>query len=136
MNDSSNQDRAIAEKLRGKNFLDAEPLSNAEVVLLLNDRARELSKVHATVPQMIRDTLRDCTAAVNSGPELPSNSVKSKKDKLMSFIFEGENGPLKLDAAEVCQIMNLHPETEDDLISYLPTLKRFSEYHLSLFIEE
>ena len=54
----------------------------------------------------------------------------------MSFIFEGENGPLKLDAAEVCQIMNLHPETEDDLISYLPTLKRFIEYHLSLFIEE
>ena len=73
-------------------FLDAEPLSNAEVVLLLNDRARELSKVHATVPQsfrsfrlplrMIRDTLRDCTAAVNSGPELPSNSVKSKKEYL------------------------------------------------------
>ena len=30
--------------------------------------------------RMIRDTLRDCTAAVNAGPELPSNSVKSKKE--------------------------------------------------------
>ena len=53
-----------------------------------------------------------------------------------SHVFDGDKGELRLDPAEVCQILNLHPESEEDLISYIPTLKRFSGYQLSLFLNE
>lgn len=53
-----------------------------------------------------------------------------------SHVFDGDKGELRLDPAEVCQILNLNPESEEDLISYIPTLKRFSGYQLSLFLNE
>lgn len=55
---------------------------------------------------------------------------------LESRSFDGDKGELRLDPAEVCQILNLNPMTEEDLISYIPTLKRFSGYQLTLFLNE
>ena len=49
--------------------------------------------------------------------------------------FDGDGETLRLDPVEVCQILNLAPEDESVLTSYIPTLKRFSEYQLSLFLD-
>lgn len=45
---------------------------------------------------------------------------------------DGDGKTLRLDPVEVCQILNLAPEDEDELKSYMPTLKRFEDYQLSL----
>ena len=49
--------------------------------------------------------------------------------------FDGDGETLRLDPVGVCQILNLDPEDESVLTSYIPTLKRFSEYQLSLFLD-
>ena len=64
-----------------------------------------------------------------------SDKIRNTR-KLESFAFDGDRGLLRLDPVEVCQILNLNPASEEDLIAYLPTLKRFSEYQLSLFLED
>ena len=43
---------------------------------------------------------------------------------------------MKLDPGEVCQILNLTPRSILELMSYLPTLKRFSDYDLSRILDE
>lgn len=51
---------------------------------------------------------------------------------LESIECDGDGKTLRLDPVEVCQILNLAPEDEDELKSYMPTLKRFEDYQLSL----
>ena len=55
--------------------------------------------------------------------------------KLLTLAFE-DNGQSKLDLAEVCQILNLNPESTKELIAYIPSLSRFKEYQLSLILDE
>lgn len=58
--------------------------------------------------------------------------------RLMRYVFVGDQPGTEttsLDPVEACQIINLNPGDTDELVSYLPTIKRFEQYHLSNFIE-
>lgn len=96
---------------------------------------------------MISNTLRDLTKIANEVNAMTDSGEIQKRKKyeliiiligsyLESHKFDGEKGELRLDPAEVCQILNLNPETEEDLISYIPTLKRFYEYQRTLFLSK
>ena len=57
--------------------------------------------------------------------------------KLMTYEFAGDQmdaESMHLDEVEACQIINLNPGDTDELISYIPTMKRFGRYFLSNFI--
>ena len=95
---------------------------------------------------MIRNTLQDyhkITRNLNSAYD--RNSIQKRKEylsilfsidrKLLTLAFE-DNGQSKLDVAEVCQILNLNPESTKELIAYIPSLSRFKEYQLSLILDE
>ena len=48
-----------------------------------------------------------------------------------------EDGESKLDAGEVCQLLNLNPRDEEELLAYIPTLKRFNrDYQLTFFVND
>lgn len=97
---------------------------------------------------MLNNTLHDLTKIANAVNSVTNEGAVQKRKKffyciillihsnLESHVFDGDKGELRLDPAEVCQIINLNPMSEDDLISYIPTLKRFSGYQLSLFMNE
>ena len=48
-----------------------------------------------------------------------------------------EDGESKLDAGEVWQLLNLNPRDEEELLAYIPTLKRFNrDYQLTFFVND
>ncbi|CBK20106.2 uncharacterized protein [Blastocystis hominis] len=137
INPQDQYDPRVAQVLRGKNFLDAEPLSNAEVESILEERVNYLQRSNYAVPSTIADTLKDLSDVLrNMDTAYDHAGTQSRKEKLESLVFDGDKGPMKLDPVEVCQILNLNPRSILELMSYLPTLKRFSEYDLSRILDE
>ncbi|KAK8816158.1 hypothetical protein WA556_001103 [Blastocystis sp. ATCC 50177/Nand II] len=133
MNEEPVYDQEVAMALRGKEFMNAEPLCNAEVMDLLKTRADTLGAARITVPSMIRDTLKDLSKVAKvTNATVDLSVIQKQKTNLESIECDGDGKTLRLDPVEVCQILNLAPEDEDELKSYMPTLKRFEDYQLSL----